>query len=157
MRLGPRSRVRRSAPAIGSAVLLGGVAGYVVLLVTDLGSPGFHEFRDVFVYNALLIAAAAFCLARPLLRSEGRLPWTLVGLGLLAWVIGDLYYEIAFRNLDEIPFPSVADAFYLTLYPFVYVGLGLLLRSRLRDARADVWVDGLIAGLAIAAVTRSQS
>jgi two-component system, cell cycle response regulator len=152
MRLGPRSRVRRSAPAIGSAVLLGGVAGYVALLVTDLGGARVHEFRDVFVYNALLIAAASFCLARPLLRAEGRLPWTLVGLGLLVWVIGDLYYEIAFRNLDEIPFPSVADAFYLSLYPFVYVGLGLLLRSRLRDMRADMWVDGLIAGLAIAAV-----
>src|SRR5918999_725610 len=152
MRLGPRSRVRRSAPAIGSAVLLGGVAGYVALLVTDLGSPRFHQFRDLFIYNALLIAAACFCLARPLLRVEARLPWTLVGLGLLAWVIGDLYYEIAFRNLDEIPIPSFADAGYLTLYPLVYVGLGLMLRSRLQDMRADLWVDGLIAGLAIAAV-----
>jgi diguanylate cyclase (GGDEF)-like protein len=152
MRLGTRSRVRRSAPAIGSAILLGGVAGYLALLVTDLGSPRFHELRDVFIYNALLIASALFCLARPLLRVEARLPWTLVGLGLLAWVIGDLYYEIAFRNLDEIPIPSFADAGYLTLYPLVYVGLGLMLRSRLQDMRADLWVDGLIAGLAIAAV-----
>ena len=135
-----------------SAFLLAGVVGYVALLGTDLGGPGFHEFRDQFVYNALLLASALFCLARPLFRSDARLPWTLVGLGLLVWVIGDLYYEIAFRNLDEIPFPSIADAFYLTLYPLVYAGLGLMLRSRLQDMRPDLWVDGAIAALAIAAV-----
>jgi two-component system, cell cycle response regulator len=144
--------VRQLTPATVSALLLGGVAAYVALLVTDLGGAQFHEIRDVGGYNGLLIACALFCLARPVLRAEARLPWALVGLGLLAWVIGDLYYELAFRNLDEIPFPSVADAFYLTLYPLVYVGLGLMLRSRLRDMRADLWVDGLIAGLAIAAV-----
>ena len=147
-----RPSVRLSAPAAASLLLLGGVAAYVLLLVSDLGGARFHELRDVGFYNGLLIASVLFCLARPVLRSAARLPWTLVGLGLLAWVIGDRYYEIAFRNLDEIPFPSLADAFYLTLYPFVYVGLGLLLRSRLHDIRGDLWVDGLIAGLAIASV-----
>ena len=67
-------------------------------------------------------------------------------------MIGDLYYELAFANADEVPFPSLADGFYLLLYPLVYAGLALLLYSRLEDIRTDLWVDGVIAALAIAAV-----
>jgi two-component system cell cycle response regulator len=132
--------------------LLGGVAAYAVLLLADIGGSGYDALRDVFFYNALLLAAALFCLARPVFRPDARLPWTLVGLGLLAWVIGDLYYELAFANADEVPFPSVADGFYLLFYPLVYAGLALLLYSRLQDIRTDLWVDGVIAALAIAAV-----
>ena len=71
--------------------LLGGVAAYVLLLLGDVGGGGYDALRDVFFYNALLLAAALFCLARPVFQPDARLPWTLVGLGLLAWVIGDLY------------------------------------------------------------------
>ena len=140
-------RARLLTPATGSAVLLGGVATYTALLAMDIGA---GRIRDAFFYNGLLIASAVFCLARGLVRTDDRLPWTLVGLGLTLWVIGDLYYELAFANVDEVPFPSIADAFYLLLYPFVFAGLGLLLRSRVQDLRADLWVDGLIAGLTIA-------
>jgi two-component system, cell cycle response regulator len=135
-----------------SVALLGGVVVYVSLLLTDVGGSGYDQLRDVFFYNALLVGAALFCLARPVFRTEARLPWVLVGLGLLAWVTGDLYYEIAFTNADEVPFPSLADGFYLLLYPFVYAGLALLLYSRLQDIRTDLWVDGVIAALAIASV-----
>jgi two-component system, cell cycle response regulator len=135
-----------------SVALLGGVGVYVALLLTDVGGSGYDQQRDVLFYNALLVGAALFCLARPVFRTEARLPWVLVGLGLLAWVIGDLYYEIAFANADEVPFPSLADGFYLLLYPFVYAGLALLLYSRLQDIRTDLWIDGAIAALAIASV-----
>ena len=137
---------------MGSAGLLIGVVAYVVLLLTGVGGESFGAIRDVGFYNGLLVISALFCLGRPLRHEEARLPWALIGLGLLAWVIGDLYWEFAFADLDEVPFPSVADAFYLTLYPLVYAGLVLLLKSRLEDIRADLWLDGLIAGLSIAGV-----
>jgi diguanylate cyclase (GGDEF)-like protein len=152
MRLGFRlPSFLRGSEAI-SVALLGGVGFYVALLLTDVGGSGYDQLRDVFFYNALLLAAALFCLARPVFRSDAKLPWTLVGLGLLAWVIGDLYYELAFANADEVPFPSLADGFYLLFYPLAYAGLALLLHSRLQDIRTDLWVDGVIAALAIAAV-----
>jgi len=152
MRPGFRSLSRLLTPAMGSVVLLAGVAAYVLLLVTDLGGTQFSKIRDVGFYNGLLVVAVLFCLARPIRRAEARLPWFLVGLGLLAWVIGDLYYEFAFADADEIPFPSVADAFYLAFYPLVYAGLALLLRSRMQDIRRDLLLDGVIAGLTIAAL-----
>lgn len=147
MRLGLALRAPALTPATGSALLLGGVAAYTALLAMDVGA---GLIRDAFFYNGLLIAATLFCLARAIVGTDDRLPWALVGLGLTSWVVGDLYYEIAFANVDEVPFPSIADAFYLLLYPLVFAGLGLLLRSRLQDLRADLWVDGLIAGLTIA-------
>ena len=141
-----------SASSGASVALLGAVVAYVALLLTDVGGGGYDQVRDVVFYNGLLVAAAVFCLARPLRRPDARLAWTLVGTGLALWVVGDLYYEFAFASADEVPFPSVADAFYLAFYPPVYVGLALLLRTRLQDIRSDLWVDGLIAGLTIAAL-----
>ena len=145
-------RKRLLTPAVGCTVLLAGVAVYVALVVTQVGGPGFHELRDSGFYNALVVAAAVLCLLRAVARPAARLPWTLVSLGLLAWGVGDVYYSIALADLEEVPFPSIADAFYLAFYPFVYAGLVLMLRSRLEGVRGDLWLDGLIAGLTIAAL-----
>jgi diguanylate cyclase (GGDEF)-like protein len=76
----------------------------------------------------------------------------LIGLGLTTWALGDLYYTIFFINLKNPPFPSFDDALYLAYYPLVYVGLGLLMRARFRGLSATDWLDGLIAGLGLAAV-----
>ena len=152
MRPGFRLPSFLSGAQAASVALLGSVAIYVALLLTDVGGADYDQLRDVIFYNAILVAAAVFCLARPVVRPEARLPWALVGLGLLAWVVGDLYYEVAFANADEVPFPSLADPFYLLLYPFMYAGLALLLHSRLRDIRTDLWIDGIVAALAIAAI-----
>ena len=50
------------------------------------------------------------------------------------------------------PYPSLADAFWLAVYAPIYVALLLLLRSRAGAVRRSVWLDGVIAGLAVAAV-----
>ncbi len=50
------------------------------------------------------------------------------------------------------PYPSLADALYLTMYPTAYAGLTLLMRSRWRQAGTAFWLDGVVVGLAIAAV-----
>ncbi|HYM56113.1 MAG TPA: HD domain-containing phosphohydrolase, partial [Solirubrobacteraceae bacterium] len=57
-----------------------------------------------------------------------------------------------YEELESPPTPSVADGLYLAFYPFVYAGLGLLIRSRFRGVSAAVWLDGLIAGLGLGAI-----
>ena len=54
--------------------LLGGAAAYVLLRLGDVGGGGYDALRDVFFYNALLLSAALFCLARPVFRRDARLP-----------------------------------------------------------------------------------
>src|SRR5712692_614539 len=76
------------------------------------------------------VAPGLFCAARGLTQKRGRPPWLLLGLGSMAWGIGNIYFLHAYYHAESVPFPSPADAGYLALYPFVYTGLLLLMRSR---------------------------
>jgi diguanylate cyclase (GGDEF)-like protein len=105
------------------------------------------------LYNAIELAAVGLCGARALTRRQDRAAWTAITAALLAYSAGDLYYSIAFGiNADSAPTPSPADAMYLSFYPLSYLGIGLLLRRRLRGLPAGLWLDGLIGALALAAV-----
>ena len=107
---------------------------------------------DTWVYNGLLVAASLVCLARSLLVRGERLPWLLLGTALALWTTGDLYYYFFLSGTAEVPIPSVADPFYLAFYPVSYVALALLLRKRMRGFRGHLWLDGVIASLAVAAL-----
>jgi two-component system cell cycle response regulator len=50
------------------------------------------------------------------------------------------------------PFPSPADAGYLAIYPGSYIALVLLLRARAGRIPPNLWLDGLITSLAVAAL-----
>ena len=109
-------------------------------------------FFDSWVYNGLLVAASLACLARGVLVKAERLPWLLLGVALALWTTGDLYYYFAFGGVANVPIPSVSDPFYLAFYPVSYVALALLLRRRMQSFRGNLWLDGVIASLAVAAL-----
>jgi diguanylate cyclase (GGDEF)-like protein len=71
---------------------------------------------------------------------------------MLAWVVGDLLWTLWLDYVDNPPFPSVADAAYYVNYILCYAALILLLRSRVRQWRLELWLDGLIGGLALTAL-----
>jgi PAS domain S-box-containing protein len=89
------------------------------------------------------------------LRRGQRWAPVLLGLGVLSWVVGQAvftYYEWVLRQPP--PLPSVADVGYLSVYPFLLVGI-LLLPSRPVPAasRMRIALDGLM--IMTAAVTFS--
>jgi two-component system cell cycle response regulator len=104
------------------------------------------------LYDGVLVLSAVLCLARAATRRRDRLAWGLVGLSMLCWAAGELYWTYSLANAAEQPFPSVADGLWLAFYPPVYVALVLLLRTRLDRIRAHIWLDALIGALAIGAV-----
>src|SRR5215204_407654 len=104
------------------------------------------------LYNALLVAGVLICGARGALRREERGIWLALAAALGSWTAGDLYYTLAFGDSADVPFPSWSDAGYLGFYPFAYVALFLLVRSRVTRLTASVWLDGVTAALATAAV-----
>jgi diguanylate cyclase (GGDEF)-like protein len=63
-----------------------------------------------------------------------------------------MYYTLAWGDANVVPFPSFADALYLSFYPAVYLGIGLLLRSRVGRLPGGLWLDGMIGALAVAAL-----
>ena len=90
---------------------------------------------------------------RAVVKAEERFPWALIGAGVLAWTVGEVYYTLALWNLSVIPIPSPADGGYLAFPLLAFVGICLLGRERARGAAPRLWADGLAAGLAVGAVS----
>jgi two-component system, cell cycle response regulator len=104
-------------------------------------------------YNACELLAIAACALRAA-RTSGaeRGAWIVLTCGLLAFAAGDIYWSLALDDLASPPYPSLADAGYLSIYPAAFVALVLLLRARGGRPPAPLWLDGLVCGLAVAAV-----
>ena len=114
---------------------------------------GVHGVFDRYVHLAVLLLAAALILWRVLARTEERLAWALIGAGVLAWSLGEVYYTIALWNLSSIPIPSLADGGYLAFPVLAFAGICLLARARSQHATPTLWVDGLAGALAVGAVS----
>jgi diguanylate cyclase (GGDEF)-like protein len=114
---------------------------------------GARSMFDKHVHLVVLLCASGLILARVILRREERLAWALVGLGVLAWSAGEVYYTLALWNLPSIPIPSAADGGYLAFPVLAFAGICVLARARVRSAAASLWTDGLAAALAVGAAS----
>ncbi len=65
--------------------------------------------------------AAALCLARGVLVRRERSAWLCVGSGLAVWTSGNVVWWLWVRTYAPDAFPSVSDALWLGIYPFLYV------------------------------------
>jgi hypothetical protein len=78
-------------------------------------------------------------------RPDSPRPWYLFAAGQLSFLVADLIFYIAQDVLHvESPFPSIADAFYLGMYPLVIAGLVLLIRHLARGRDRDSLLDAAI-------------
>jgi PAS domain S-box-containing protein len=158
----PEAGSPRSASGIFRAPLLVRVlygltvtlfACYAVYTLTHFGGAWERSFFLKWVNDAVMLLAAAVCFARAVLVREKRLAWLLIGWGVLVWGIGNIYYSLYVINLDPLPIPSVADFLWLAMYPSIFAGVVLLMRSNRAHYRAGVWLDGAVAGLSICALS----
>jgi hypothetical protein len=107
---------------------------------------------EKWLHLVVMGAGGGLCLLRGVLRREERPVWLLLGLGVSAWVLGELYFTAVLWTDASPPVPSPADAGYLSLPPLVFAGLVVLARTRIRGLPKTLWADGLTAGLTAAAV-----
>jgi two-component system cell cycle response regulator len=134
------------------ALLVLGLAVHAVHAVVGPGDGAVDNIVASWVYTGVMWVGSAMCLLAAATRRRERGAWTLIGLGLLLWSAGDLVWTLWLNNLENPPYPSVADGLYLGSYIAIYAGLLVLLRSRLRPIRPAQWLDGAVGGLAAAAV-----
>jgi diguanylate cyclase (GGDEF)-like protein len=140
--------LRLALRACGTALAAGFLA-FVLYTATPLGG---EALFGTWIYCGLMLGASASCLARAVLVRRERAAWALIGAGLLIWTGGEIYYEAALAASGSVPIPSPADAGYLLFYPLTYGGLVVLLRERIGSFPFTRWLDGMIAGLAVAAL-----
>jgi diguanylate cyclase (GGDEF)-like protein len=135
------------------AATLTALVVYAAHVTVGLGGSGLDGFFQGWVYDSLILAAAASCLVKGAVDQNERPRWLCMGSALLAFFAGELYYTLHLSKLDEPPFPSLADAFYLAWYPAAYVGLVVSTRRQSGALRASLWLDGLVGALAVAALS----
>ncbi len=145
----PRIRVALRA---GAVLGLAALTFHIVHHAFGVGGSGIDYFTYNWLYDAVVLGAAIACLARATLVERERLPWLILGVGLLLDATGEVYYSIAWGDSGTPPIPSLADLFYLLYYPAAYAALVLLVRSRMERFRASVWLDGAIVAMALTAL-----
>jgi two-component system, cell cycle response regulator len=127
-----------------AAVLL---ALFAVQVGTGVAGPQVTAVFDDYLYNALLLAGAGFCVWRAAVVREERLVWMLMGATIVVWTAGDIAWTVAWAQDPNAPYPSLSDALWLAWYPVTLVVLYLLVRSRVASFRASLWLDGIIGAL----------
>jgi len=128
------------------------LTGYALWMVAlTVAEFSFPSLRIVF-WSAIGVSSAAAVLCGVLRnRPRRRLPWLLVALALLVFTVGDATWIVLTQFLhQDNPFPSIADVFYLAMYPLLVAGLLLLPRSSTGRDRAGI-LDALVltAGLGL--------
>lgn len=125
--------------------------GVITLTLTSVLFP--HASHSVFftkvLYPALNLLAAGLIWWRAYRSETDRLAWSLIAAGMALSALGDVAYALWVPNAQS---PSVADPEYLAFYPFVYAGILLLLRSRLKRVPVPIRLDSLVCALAVAAL-----
>jgi two-component system cell cycle response regulator len=105
------------------------------------------------IHLVVMAIGAGLCFARAVAERSERLAWTLIGAGLAFWIGGETYFTLVLWDDASPPVPSPADMGFLLFPPFMFAGIILLLRSRVRGLPRMLWVDGVTAALAVGAVS----
>ena len=133
------------------AVSMGTFVAYAAYVALGVHGETIDLLFSRVLYNVGLAAAGLVCIIQGLRRESTRLAWCAIGVGILLWTSGNVYWAVYIFGNDAAPYPSPADALYLAFYLPTYVGLGLLIRSSHGRLPVAVWLDGLIAALVVAA------
>ncbi|MEA2410361.1 MAG: hypothetical protein QOC77_922 [Thermoleophilaceae bacterium] len=144
--------MRSAVPRITMSLAVGTLALYAAYTCFGLGKPGLAPFFDKGVHSVLMFGAGLAICVRVVRKREDRLAWGVIAAGPLFYATGDLIYYVFLAGMKSPPYPSIADACWLAFYLTSYVGLVLLMRSRVREFRASLWLDGIIAALTAASV-----
>lgn len=137
----------------GGAFLAVAFLAFALRAATSFGGGTAASIFNYWIYDFLLLGAAASCLLRAALFRRERLAWALLGTALAVWTAGEIYYVLVLSGGASIPIPSPADAGYLLFYPIAYAGLIVLMRARISTFTIARRLDAVIVGAAVAALT----
>jgi diguanylate cyclase (GGDEF)-like protein/PAS domain S-box-containing protein len=131
--------------------------GWLLYLVAGLSALAAFLFgpwpgvRPGWLFNAIAFSSpVAIVVAVRIWKPEVRAPWYLFALGMTLFVAGDVItynYDRLFGT--ELPFPSIGDLLYLSVYPCLIAGLLLLSRRRSPGRDRESAIDSLIVAIGV--------
>ncbi|HEY7584640.1 MAG TPA: HAMP domain-containing sensor histidine kinase [Acidimicrobiia bacterium] len=126
--------------------------GYGLFLVVT-GPPASFGNAGVIYSGASMAAGIALFSAGLTNKGRARMAWTLIGAGVACWGIGEIVWVIQGAMTGEIPYPGIADFFYVAGYPFIFAGVVFLPYLRPgRYERIRLALDATAGTLSLAAV-----
>ncbi|HEU4945215.1 MAG TPA: hypothetical protein VFT10_08635, partial [Solirubrobacterales bacterium] len=146
------SKRERRTVLIGGILALCLLVAFTAHVAVGFGGRSTDVLFNTWIYSALMLTSAAACLLRAALIRHERGVWALLGVGLLLYTGGEIYYAAVLAGQASVPIPSPADGGYLAFYPLAYAALIALLRARIGAYPVARWLDGLIVGSAVAAL-----
>jgi diguanylate cyclase len=150
--LHPTLAPRRAAPARASAPRARAlrVAWLALALLAtlealhDIGVIGGRSaLFDDWAHSIVLLAATVLCFAGATEPGRHRQASFAFGAGLACWVAGDTWWTLFYEHDPHPPFPSFADALWLSWYPLTALGIALLIRHHVSTFHLHRWMDGL--------------
>ncbi|GBC87668.1 hypothetical protein HRbin12_01685 [bacterium HR12] len=128
------------------------VVGYGVLT----GFALVPTMRQGWVFNLIALSSpVAIVTAVQMWRPNIRLSWYLFALGQTLFVAGDIIpynYSTLFGGA-ELPFPSVGDVLYLSVYPPLVAGILLTIRRRSPGSDRESLIDSLIVAIGVGVIS----
>lgn len=109
--------------------------GAVVYAVHALTFGPEHEFvlfRD-WIYGATILLSALVSFWRAHHGGPHRAVCLAFGWALLTWVGGTVVYVLVVAHQQPVPYPSLADGFWLAFYPAIYLALVFAIRERISN------------------------
>jgi diguanylate cyclase (GGDEF)-like protein len=140
--------VQRVWARLALAIAGVGFAVYAVMtLQTDPGDD-LNRFASNWLYQGLIVFSVVIAASRAVLVSRDRLAWSVIALSLACTSFAEIYFII----VEPENYPSIADLGWIAFYPTMYAGMVLLIRRRARSVGSTLWIDGVTASVAAAAV-----
>ncbi|HEY5389750.1 MAG TPA: ATP-binding protein [Solirubrobacteraceae bacterium] len=149
------TQLRFRGAAFGAIGLLISAIAFELVLFATHSSSGALNTASTLVYDATIMGAALLCGLRAAAHRSERAAWALMGLAIALWGGGEIYYDAVLANQASPPFPSPADALWLSFYLLAFAAVIALIRARLPQLAANLWLDGVIGALAVASVSAS--
>jgi GAF domain-containing protein len=113
------------------------------------------DLRHGWFFNLLAVSSpVAIVLAVRMWKPEPRGAWYLFALGQALFVAGDVItynYDRFFGT--ELPFPSVGDVLYLSVYPCLVAGILILVRRRSPGRDRESLIDSLIIAIGVGVIS----
>jgi len=105
-------------------IVIWGLLNVIIYLAVPVDDANFENYTSIVYDSAVLISALVlfYVFAFYKFKSfEGKF-WLLMGIGMFLWFIAEViwYYYI---SINENPFPSIADFFFLLAYIPIYAGI----------------------------------
>ncbi len=142
-------------PTTTAIYLVVGVV-YGAFLVSTLPGvrqqPGYNLLLDGVLNNIAYELSALVCFVRARHAVMFVRSYFFLGVGLALYGLGNIFWTVFVRTQEPEPFPSAADALWLSFYVCAFVALWLIVREIAEGVPVSLWLDGVVGGLAVAGV-----